>query len=373
MTSQHTEEETRPAGGTEVSYPMPGKDPYVDVDDPEADRFDLVREGARRDGVELIHYRPRFPVSGTKVEKRIERTIALMFGGAGFFGLAFMVVYIWWPYDYQLGVNIAKLYTPLLGATLGLALFCVGAAIITFAKKLLPEELAVQDRHDGASPDDERRLTGSTLLQTFDDTGIKRRPLLKVAIAAGAAPLGIAVAAPLVGALITNPHDAPVTTAWKRGLRLVRDDGSPIRPSDLHAGGIETVFPGIPGGNTNKYADSPVLLIHLRPEDAAKMVTPVDNAKFTQGRYQNYFAYSKICTHAGCPASLYEQQTQRLLCPCHQSQFDVLDWCKPVFGPATRRLPQLPIMVDSEGYFAAQSDFRVPIGPALWEHPDDEK
>ncbi|GAA1703996.1 ubiquinol-cytochrome c reductase iron-sulfur subunit [Fodinicola feengrottensis] len=372
MTTQDhsTAHEPATANGVTPAYPMPGKDPYVDANDPEADQFDLVREGARRDGVELVHYAPRFPVPGTKREKRVERTIAFMFGLSGLFGLAFLVVYIWWPYDYQLGVNIAKLYTPMLGITLGFALFFVGAAVITFAKKLLPEEVAVQDRHDGASPDDERRLTGATLLQTFDDTGIKRRPMLKAAIAIGAAPLGLAIAAPLVGALITNPGKDPITTAWKEGIRLVRDDGTPIQPGDMHTGSIETVFPGIPDGNTNKYADSPTLLIHMRPEDAAKVkVQP----GYETAHYGDYFAYSKICTHAGCPASLYEQQTQRLLCPCHQSQFDLLESCKPVFGPASRRLPQLPIKLDSAGYFVAQSDYRVPIGPALWEHPDNDK
>ncbi|WP_279579942.1 hypothetical protein [Fodinicola feengrottensis] len=123
MTTQDhsTAHEPATANGVTPAYPMPGKDPYVDANDPEADQFDLVREGARRDGVELVHYAPRFPVPGTKREKRVERTIAFMFGLSGLFGLAFLVVYIWWPYDYQLGVNIAKLYTPMLGITLGFA------------------------------------------------------------------------------------------------------------------------------------------------------------------------------------------------------------------------------------------------------------
>ena len=80
-------------------------------------------------------------------------------------------------------------------------------------------------------------------------------------------------------------------------------------------------------------------------------------------------AYSKICTHAGCPASLYEEQTSRLLCPCHQSQFDILDNAEPIFGPATRKLPMLPIKLDDEGYVVATSDFTEPIGPGFWERP----
>jgi ubiquinol-cytochrome c reductase iron-sulfur subunit len=83
--------------------------------------------------------------------------------------------------------------------------------------------------------------------------------------------------------------------------------------------------------------------------------------------FGNYVAYSKICTHAGCPASLYEQQTNRLLCPCHQSQFQITDNARPIFGPATRRLPMLPLEVDAEGFFVAKSDYRVPVGPGFWE------
>jgi ubiquinol-cytochrome c reductase iron-sulfur subunit len=120
------------------------------------------------------------------------------------------------------------------------------------------------------------------------------------------------------------------------------------------------VFPGVPDGN--KPSDSPVMLFHLRP---------ADHVRIRPGRqgwnYGQFFAFSKICTHVGCPVSLYEQQTNRILCPCHQSQFNLLDSCRPTFGPATRSLPQLPIELDDEGYFVAQSDFHEPIGPGFWE------
>jgi ubiquinol-cytochrome c reductase iron-sulfur subunit len=342
--------------------------PLVDVDDSDVSQFDLVREGARRDGVEIIHYAPRFPVRGTQAERRIERRIAALFAIAGLASLAFLVVYSVWPFHYELGANTAKWFTPLLGLSLGLAFFAVGAGIIVWSKRLLPEEVAVQDRHDGASPEDERKLTAATLLSAYEETGIRRRPLLKGALALGTAPLGIAVAAPFIGSMIKDPGNAMFETAWGAGIHLVRHDGTKIRPDDLKPGGIETVFPGVPGGATNQHADSPTLLIHLRETDAEQAI-----AKTRKGRETwhvgNFFAYSKICTHAGCPASLFEQQTNRLLCPCHQSQFNVLDACRPVFGPATRSLPQLPIALDDEGYFVAQSDYTQAIGPAFWERP----
>src|SRR5256885_10569257 len=137
-------------------------DVEFDPNDPRLTRFDLVREGARRDGVEIVHYAPRFPVPGTRAERRIERTIGLFFLICGLGAIAFVVAYIAWPWQYKAGSNLNKLYTPVLGLTLGIALGGLAMGIITWSKKLLPEEVAIQDRHDGASPDAERRLTGAT-------------------------------------------------------------------------------------------------------------------------------------------------------------------------------------------------------------------
>jgi ubiquinol-cytochrome c reductase iron-sulfur subunit len=153
-------------------------------------------------------------------------------------------------------------------------------------------------------------------------------------------------------------------------VRLTREDGTPIRPEDVSTGGQMTVFPGIPGGATNEWADSPTLLIHLRPDDAAKTREAADADRRNKGSmWGDYVAYSKICTHAGCPASLYEQQTNRLLCPCHQSQFLITNNAQPIFGPATRRLPMLPLTVDEEGFFVAKSDYKDTVGPDFWERP----
>jgi ubiquinol-cytochrome c reductase iron-sulfur subunit len=350
----------------------------LDVNDPRLSRFELIREGARRDGVEIVHYAPRFPVPGSRAERRVERTIALLFLIAGAAATAFMVVFVVWDFGYKTGTGRDKLFTPLLGGTLGLALLGVGLAIVTWAKKLLPEEIAVQERHEGGSPPDERKLTGETILNMVDEIGIARRPLMvKAAALVGMVPLGGA-AVIVLGALVKSPHKDEILlhTGWDpkhnngQPVALTRDDGSRIRPEDVSVGGQMTVFPGIPGGATNEHADSPVLLIHLRDEDAALTQKNLAHVKVnTEGggaMWGNFVAYSKICTHAGCPASLYEQQTNRLLCPCHQSQFAITDNARPIFGPATRRLPMLPLDV-VDGVFVAKSDFRVPIGPGFWE------
>ena len=349
-----------------------------DVDDPTLTRFDIVREGARRDGVEIVHYEPRFPVPGTKVEKRIVRSIALLLVLSGLLAFGSVVSFIWWPFDYEPGQNASKLYTPLLGLGLGGSLVLLGLAVILWGKKLLPDEISVQDRHDGASPRDEQVLTGSTLGNLVDETGIRRRPILKGAILLPAAGLVVAPAALVVGSLLRPPEAVLKNTGWNPNnnngnkVRLTRDDGTPIRPEDVSVGGQMTAFPGIPHGATNEWADSPVLLIHLRQEDADRLRasiqrTPADQ-KPVEGMWENFVAYSKICTHAGCPASLYEQQTNRLLCPCHQSQFLITDQAKPIFGPATRRLPMLPLELEDE-VLVAKSDFLEPVGPAFWERP----
>jgi ubiquinol-cytochrome c reductase iron-sulfur subunit len=361
-------------------------DAEVDVFDPRLSRFDLVKEGARRDGVEIVHYRPRYPVRGTRAEKRMERVVALMFLTTGAMATLFVVAYIWWPWQYEPGGTDDKFFTPILGLTLGLALLFVGLGIITWGKKLLPEEVSVQDRHDGPSARDEQLLTGATMVNMVDELGVKRRPLVVGSLLLGLAPMAIVAAAPLIGGLIKDPHKkAPgeekgplFHTGWDpnnkesnpsgKPIRLVRFDGSPIRPEDMLPASQITVYPGIPHGTSNEHADSPTLLIHLREEDARaaeRNASPVNKGS----QWGNYVAYSKICTHAGCPASLYEQETNLLLCPCHQSQFNLKDNARPVFGPASRSLPQLPLDLDDEGYFIATSDYKMAIGPAFWERP----
>src|SRR5690606_5752929 len=154
-------------------------------------------------------------------------------------------------------------YTPILALTLGGSLVLTAFAVIVWAKKLLPHEVIVQDRHEGPSPYDEQRLTGAAIMNAIDETGIRRRPLLKAALLLPAGGLGAAAVAPLVGGLIKDPNDGHplLKTGWNpennngQRVRLTRDDGTPIRPEEVSPGGQMTVFPGIPGGATNRWAD----------------------------------------------------------------------------------------------------------------------
>jgi ubiquinol-cytochrome c reductase iron-sulfur subunit len=349
---------------------------------------DLVRLGNRIDDIEIVSDRPRFPVPGTRAEKRAERQVAGWFILAAVMGLAFIVIFIAWPWEYvspgQEGDYLYALYTPLIGVTLGLSVLGVGMGVIAYSKKLLPEDLAIQQRHDGRSSEVDRRTAAARLVQTGQQSGIARRKLIfrSLGAAGGILTAGIAVAA--FGGLVKNPwkegDESPLlVTDWRsdNGERvyLRKFNGDPeevvlVRAGDLEPGSMETVFPFKESDRNDlekiaeevRSADSPVMLIRLRPN-----VTVIKRAGQEDFNYGSLFAYSKICTHMGCPTSLYEDQTNRILCPCHQSQFQANEYARPVFGPAARPLAQLPIAVDDQGYLYARSDFIEPVGPGFWE------
>jgi ubiquinol-cytochrome c reductase iron-sulfur subunit len=328
------------------------------------------------DDVHVVHRRNRFPVPGTKAEKRAERTVAGLFVLSALAGVGFIVAFIAVPYHYKTPSHSQnfRFYTPILGALLGIMLAALGIGAILWAKWLMPEEELVQERHDEVQPGEPEQqvMTGATLLSGINDTGLPRRSLLvKTLGLAGGALLTVPLVA-LVGGMLKAPRKTLFHTLFRpdakkspNGVPIVYSDGRRVSPNDLEAGAIATVFPGVPGGV--KSASSPTLIVRLRPGQASTIKARKGQAGWG---WEDFVAYSKICTHAGCPASLYEQQTSRLLCPCHQSQFEVLKDAKPVFGPATRSLPKLKLgveVVDGVQYFVATQDYQEPIGPGFWE------
>jgi ubiquinol-cytochrome c reductase iron-sulfur subunit len=138
----------------------------------------------------------------------------------------------------------------------------------------------------------------------------------------------------------------------------------PIQASDLEVGSVVQVLPAVADLEHRPLSDiakDPVLLIRLRPEEF--QLSPERLAMTHEG----IIAFSKICSHMGCAVALYEQTTKHLLCPCHQSTFDVTRAAKVIFGPAARPLPQLDITVDAEGYLVARAPFNESVGPSYWE------
>ncbi|WP_217159301.1 cytochrome bc1 complex Rieske iron-sulfur subunit [[Mycobacterium] fortunisiensis] len=367
-------------------------------------REELVELGGKIDGVETIFKEPRWPVPGTKAEKRTERLVAYWLLLGGLSGLALLLVFLFWPWEYQPfgseGEFLYSLATPLYGLTFGLSILAIGVGAVLFQKKFIPEEISVQDRHDGRSPELHRKTIGANLTDALEGSTVKRRKLIGLSLGIGLGAFGVGTLVAFIGGLIKNPWKPVVPTAegkkavlWTSGwtprfhgetIYLARATGLPgespfvkMRPEDLDAGGMETVFPWRESDGDGTTVESshhlteiamgvrnPVMLIRIKPADMSRVVKRKGQESFNFGEL---FAYTKVCSHLGCPSSLYEQQTYRILCPCHQSQFDALHFAKPIFGPAARALAQLPITIDKDGYLVANGDFVEPVGPAFWE------
>ena len=239
------------------------------------------------------------------------------------------------------------------GVLLGLSLGGLGVGVTAWAVKLIPARSETEEREPLASSDEEEAAAEETLEGPVEEIG-RRKALARLLVAAGGTLLG-ALAIPALS-LGPRPGQSLFKTLWTPGARLVDRDGNPLRPADLVLESVTTVFPE---GEVDS-PDSQTLLIKVDPE---LLNLPEDRAEWAP---EGCIGYSKICTHAGCPVGLYRAESHQLLCPCHQSTFDVLDGAVPTFGPADRPLPQLPISVDDEGYLIADGDFNEPVGPGFW-------
>jgi ubiquinol-cytochrome c reductase iron-sulfur subunit len=363
-----TARDTRPgsAGGTTGVAPHGPDDDYTREELAAMSREDLDRLGASYDDVEILHVDPG-PAPGSPLERRAVKQVGFVFTLAGILALLFVIAYVgsgWFLPEWNWALfphnGWSAFFTPALGLTMGLALICVGVGLVLYTKKLLPHETAVQDKHEGSHFD--RVTTGATLVGGLNNSGLARRKLITRSLGFMTGAFGLMLIMPL-GGFIKNPNKGnPLgQTPWGKGVRLVDVNGVPVRPGDQEPGSMQTVFPAVPGGN--RASDAATMLFRLRPEQVAENQPRPGQADYG---YADYVAYSKICTHAGCPVSLYEQETSRILCPCHQSQFLITEGAKPVFGPAVRPLPQLPITLDAEGYFVARSDYPEAIGPTYW-------
>jgi ubiquinol-cytochrome c reductase iron-sulfur subunit len=251
-----------------------------------------------------------------------------------------------------------------LGMGMAIALFCIGAGLIHWAKTLMPDEEVIAQRHEFRSEDEDREEFVKTVKAGAAAAGLGRRPLIKRTLGAA---LGLSALTPLL--LLRDlgplPGNDLKTTSWKKGTRLVTDPGDrPLRPEDLEVGAVAQTLPELEPGEERTLSNigkDAVLLIRLRPEEFNL------DAERLSWTHEGIIAFSKICSHMGCAVALYEQQTKHLLCPCHQSTFDVTRAAKVIFGPAARPLPQLAITVDADGYLVAQAPFNEPVGPSFWE------
>jgi len=246
------------------------------------------------------------------------------------------------------------------GALLFVGFGGLGAGLILWARDLLPgHEITASRGHHHTSTVEERETVVDSLARVTEP--IARRPFLLRMLSLVGGVFGLAAVFP-IASLGKRPHRDLYHSGWTKGTRLVTEDSRPLRPTDVSPMGIVTVFPEnlVNDLNTPDAAQSSTVLINVGT--ANLKVKPNRQGWNIDG----LVAFSKICTHAGCPVGLYATQTHQLVCPCHQSTFNVLEGCKPVFGPASRPLPQLPLAVDADGFLIAQSDYHEAVGPGFW-------
>ena len=301
-----------------------------------------------------------------KKARQAERTISLLFFLSVIGSVLAVVAYILFPIE-EGDPSTIRLNNMLIGVGITLGLLGIGIGAVHWSKALMHGHEEVEERHPTRGSDASRERAVEIFREANEESGFTRRSLVRNSL------IGALIATPIPAIALFRdlaPAEDPVAllkhTMWETGTRLARDpSGTPIKASEVTIGSAFHVIPEglaeLESHRLEEKAKAAVLLMRL----------PVDDLNEREDRagwsYDGIVAYSKICTHVGCPVALYEQQTHHLLCPCHQSQFDVANHCEVIFGPAARPLPQLPITVDEEGYLVAKSDFTEPVGPSFWE------
>ena len=300
-------------------------------------------------------------------DRRAERVVAACFTLAFLAGCGFIAAYV------GLGVHTVDktLRSNLwLGLSLSITLFALGLGVLIWVRNLMPDLEVTQERHDLRSPEDERQATAAYFKEGTAQSQFVKRPMVRRTLMLGTLPL---IAAPIV--LLRDLGPQPGTslrrTVWSPGRRLlVQGTNEPITPAQFSApGSMITIVPEGYEDDLDALTKAAVILIKFRP---GELQIPTRYAGSTligtmNWTVDNIVAYSKICTHVGCPVALYEQTTHHILCPCHQSTFEATTGATVIFGPAPRPLPQLPMTTNSEGFLVARSDFTQPVGPSFWE------
>ncbi|MEV1083046.1 Rieske 2Fe-2S domain-containing protein [Streptomyces sp. NPDC050211] len=302
-----------------------------------------------------------------RAAKRSERTVAMLFTVSMLATVGFIAAYVTIPADKSVyifplghisGLNFA------LGMTLGIALFAIGAGAVHWARTLMSDEEMVDERHPIEAEPEVKAKVMADFKQGAKESALGRRKLIRNTM------FGALALVPLSGiVLLRDLGPLPETklrhTSWRRGLLLVNmNTNEPLRPSDVAVGSLTFAKPeGLEEHDHDfqvNIAKDALMIVRIQPGD-------IKDKRELEWSHEGIVAYSKICTHVGCPISLYEQQTHHVLCPCHQSTFDLSDGARVIFGPAGHALPQLRIGVNDEGYLEALGDFEEPVGPAFWE------
>jgi len=318
----------------------------------------------------LEPHRVRMTDKSEKHEKRAARQVAGWFLISIVGSVAAIVFYFVFPINADL--NTVRNNTFFFGVSAALGMLAIGFGAVHWAKTLMPDAEVAEARHQTRGSEEVRARAVEIVNLANQESGFSRRKLIRRSL------YGALALFPLPGLVLfkdmttnANPSGTLRHTMWGPGVRLVTDPlGTPIKAADVTLG---SVFHVIPEGlnelpddqKLEQKAKAAVLLVRLDESE-------IKSEKEKAWGHQGIVAYSKICTHVGCPVALYEQHTHHLLCPCHQSTFDITNDCEVIFGPASHALPQLQISVDNQGYLVANHDFFEPVGPSFWERSVNE-
>jgi ubiquinol-cytochrome c reductase iron-sulfur subunit len=301
------------------------------------------------------------------VAKRAERLVVACFTIAGLAGVGFIAAYVIFPVHTLPGVLRSNLA---LGSTMALTFLALAVGAVIWVRRLMPTVELTEERKPLRSGDEDRAAFKKTFEEGAEASQFVKRPMVRRSLIAASVP---ALVAPIIllRDLGSLPRKSLDHTVWREGMRLLNyGANTPIRPGDFASpGGMITVVPDGYQDNFNALAKATCIIIKLAPGQMqfTSRSAPVPGKVVQNWTVDNIVAYSKICTHVGCPAALYENTTHHILCPCHQSTFDAARGAEVIFGPATRALPQLPMTVDAQGYLVARHDFTEPVGPSFWE------
>ena len=302
-----------------------------------------------------------------RAARRSERTVAMLFTVSMLATVGFIASYVGIPHDksiYVFPIGHINALNFALGLTLGLALFAIGAGAVHWARTLMSDEEIADERHPIEASPEVRAKVHADFKQGAKESALGRRKLIRNTM------FGALALFPLSGVMLLRdlgplPGTKLRHTMWRKGLLLVNvNTDQPLRPSDIAVGSLTFAKPeGLEEHDEDfqtQIAKAALMIVRLQPDN-------IKDKRELEWSHEGIVAYSKICTHVGCPISLYEQQTHHVLCPCHQSTFDLSDGARVIFGPAGHALPQLRIGVNDQGYLEALGDFEEPVGPAFWE------
>ena len=330
---------------------------------PPAQARTLLGEAPRSDVPEAPRELPAGPENPVKA-RTAEKVVAACFILSMLASIGFIAAYV----GLEVGSVDATLRSNLaLGLSMSVAFLAVGVGATIWVRNIMPNVEQVEERHVLASSEPEREAFTKTFTEGAEASGFVKRKLLRRTLIAASVPLAVA---PLV--VLRDLGPLPGTslrhTVWRKGTRMVvYGPNTPLRAADFSIPGqMITVAPEGYTENQDVLAKAVTIIIKFAPGVLVPN-RPGQPGTIMNWTVDNIVAYSKICTHVGCPVALYDQTTHHILCPCHQSTFDATNGAQVLFGPAPRPLPQLPIKVDSSGFLVAASDFHEPVGPAFWE------